>query len=499
MAVKDSNPDDDLEDVMQELLSNMSQLPSILGGLADAVKQMIDSISPLVTAVTNLFSAVTAATAIEEAHEKDGGTKATELLVTAVDKNTAALTKLTNIFEMLIRSAMARMNGGLTAITGGPKALTGVAPPNAPSPPGEAGGTGGGGLSGAIGGFSKALGVAAAAIGVFVVTVHLAEQAFNKMLGYVRLFNPGVVSLFQYALDNLGATIGRAFVPAIQVATQVIRQVTSMLVPVMNALQRIMSSFSESVGNSFVQVLELFTTMLMAVMPIIEFQLRGFATALQIAVALVVPPLRVFGEALTILGVILTSFLPTTNVMLNLNVAVQWVIRNMYVLSVQIMKLVGAMGAVNALIAHVESKLSAGDVAAQQPQIKTLDQIAKDLALAAAAAGGAAGGKEIGSEKEFWAKTLEEMKNTRDRGITLLQVVEQIRDAINRLIPGARGGNTPAPGTNGAGTGAGGITTEQVIDGLRGAIVGGGIGGLLGGPLGLITGGGAGGLIGGRK
>ena len=86
-------------------------------------------------------------------------------------------------------------------------------------------------------------------VSVFVVGINMAEREFQKIVGLVKLFNPGVVQMFQFALDNLGATIGRAFVPVVQAATGVVREWTAALAPVIQRLTPIMQEFSNILGN----------------------------------------------------------------------------------------------------------------------------------------------------------------------------------------------------------------------------------------------------------
>ena len=93
-----------------------------------------------------------------------------------------------------------------------------------------------------------------------------------------------------------------------------------------------------------------------------------------------------------------------------------------------------------------------------------MDQLSKDLALAASAAGGAAGQGGVQNQQEVWNKVLEDAKLARQNGVSIKDVLIDIRKAVEKLIPG--GGNAPAaPGGPAPG---------------RGGVAGGALGGILG-------------------
>lgn len=449
---------------------------------------------------------------------------ATQAVVDALDSLAGTADRILNVLEESLQSLNALALEHETRATGNARAI----------PVGPAGGAGESGLAG----LAKAGAVAAASLGVLTLAVNVAQQKFRQIEEYVRLFNPGVVAQFHHALGNVGATIGQAFAPAIQVATEVTRRWAAILAPVMQQLAPVVRQVAETFGNVLVRVLTIFGNLLRAALPAVAqvamvfgmvaevltpvlqgisqvlrvllllarvgFELSGFGLVVRVVTKLfeaLSTVLTVVDEALSIVEVVVgtlvdaflemvAGFIPVKDVMNRLNDAVQWVIRNMYVFAVHLARMAGLTNVVDALIAHVEGKLQTGATAAQQPQIKTLDQLGKDLALAAAAAGGAAGGGNgIRDQREFWQKTLEEMRAAKANGMSIKDLIAAILDELKKLNPFGPG-PAAAPSPGGGQVGAGGLPS--------GAVPGMVAGGLLGGPVGLVLGGVTGARLGSR-
>jgi len=452
----------DITDILNRTLNQLGTLPGIIGGLAQVVNRFTSAMTPVMTALGNVFS-------------HTGGT-----------------------------------GGG----TGG------------------GGGGGSTGPSAGLGQLAKIAGVAAVAIGAMVASVNIAQDAFQQLTNYVRLFNPGVIVIFQQALDNLGATIGRAFVPLFTDMTVVVRQFTAALAPVMQALVPIMQQFADTIGNILVASIQQFASVLNALIPSINaflevmggisqvfllvinivadiikiaaplmrlfYELSGMGTMVRILTRVfeaLNEVMKVFDAIIEIVSVtfntlmdtvvaLLGSIFPLQKIMDGLAQAVQFVVRNLYVFAVMMAKMAGMTGVVDALIASVEGRLKAGDTAAQSPQMKTIEQLSKDLALAAAAAGGAGGKNGVRNEQEFWQKTLEEMRAAKANGVSITQILQEIKAAILRMIPG--GGAVAAAPPNGGSVGGGGLRRE--IGTIVGGAVGTVVGGFLGGVPGAIAG-----------
>ena len=483
-----------LEAEFQKILDGLGDLPGIVGKLGDVVARLASSLTPLMNAIQRLMTLNTSSTATNPAATSQSLSNA------ATDRNTVATSRLTASIEHLIAS------------------INKTAMPALPRVNPVPGGGGGGGAEavGMLGRVAAVAAVAAAAIGVLVVGINLAEREFQKIVGLVKLFNPAVVQAFQFALDNLGATIGRAFVPVIQVAAAVVREWTAALAPVIQALVPIMQRFSEAFGNLLAGSMQTFGSVLQSMLPM----LTQWLEVLQLSATMMnafVQPLMIVARAMALFGRVLyeasglgtviriltrvfeafsktfeiveaafsilevtittvvdsimtmvSSIFPFKDAMDQLTRAVQYAIRNLYVFSVMLAKFLGFDGLADALIASVEGKTRQGDTAAQSPQIKSLEQLSKDLALAAAAAGGAAGQGGINSQQQFWNETLKEMRLAKANGGSMVDILREIRDALKRLANPFGGGANPPPGP--AQPGVGGIPPNNPFQGPPGLL-----------------------------
>jgi hypothetical protein len=524
----------DLTDIFKTVLEKLSALPGVVGTLASTVGRLTSQFTPLVSILN------TATTAISAANSSSGKGASS---VAAMDRNTAALTKLTTILEGLISAAASRVYGSSAgnalALGGGPRMLgpAGGGGGGTPSPPGSSGsGTGTGGAASALSKIAVAGAVAAAALGTLAVASRAVEDQFAKMVEYVRLFNPGVVEMFQREINNLGATIGRTFVPVIQMATDVVRQWSGTLAPIMASLAPVMRQLSETVGNIlgrgmaqlgniiramlpvfniFLDVVNLVVQALSATLGVVSVVVQGMAmfaralfevTGLGVILRTVTRMFEAFNiimqgvsEGMAIIGIVFDALLSSlmglvdvtgfiNSAMAQLRTAVEAMVRGMLVGTIFLAKFVGALGLVNDLIAYAEGKTMKGDTAAQSPAIKGIEQIAKDMALAASTAGGASG-LGVRSQEEFWSKTLQEMREAKKNGMSIQDLVKAILDELKKIATGGMFGGTPStppspPGMGGIGGAIGG--------GLKGGAIGFGVAGPVGGLIG-----GAGGALGG--
>lgn len=505
-----------MEDVLREVLEKLSRLPNAVGELGGIMGRFTASVSPLVAAIGNLMAAKSVSSAAT--------TSPTTVLAAAVEKNTLAITRLTVLFERMFASAMSRAGGGMLAL---PPAGGGSGGGMLSLPGGSAGGgAGGAGAASSTLSLAGVAAVAAAALGVLVVAVNILQDGFRKLAGFVQLFNPGVITQFQYAMDNMGATIGRAFVPIFQNMTEVVRRFTSMLAPVMGTLLPVVERFSGIFSNVLVSVLTQYANVMRSMIPLISQTLERMTLFVEIILAAVnvsslltralaivtrimydfsplgviikilVAALEIFNATMTVVTEAMNIFetvvnvlleainaffgnlIPVTGFMERLGYAIQFVIRNMYVFAVLMAKFAGLDGVLNALIASVEDKTKAGDTAAQSPQLKSLDQLAKDLAVAAASAGGASGPNSVKNQQEFWTKTLAEMNEARRNGVSIQTIMLAILDAIKQGFGIGGGGTANAPPPAGGNVGNGGLPNAGAI---AGGIAGGLPGFLIGG------------------
>lgn len=527
---------DDINDTLTDILGKLSTLP-LIGPALTALERLHSAIRPVISSLTSFLTASAVTTAATKAASPAGNT----VLVAALERNTNAVSRLASIIERIIAAVLSRMSGAQVSLApggGGPLALP-QHRGGGTSPPGSGGAGGAEAAAGAAGGLAKiaAVGaIAAAAIGALVVAVQTAEQMFNKMREWVNLFNPGVIQMFQYAMDNLGATIGRAFVPIFTEMIGIVRLLTSILAPIIQQLVPIVKQFAEIMGGMLTTYVQNFGSLLRGLLPVIEVFTSVFKVVGELALAMqswfvitiralamflkiimefspIGIMLKVLGKTLEALNVVMkivhesmdifqifitsiidavvefiSSFIPVEDIMNKLKEAVQFVIRNMYIFAITLAKTLGLTGVIDKLIKHVEGKLLVGDTAAQTPQIKGIEQLSKDLALAAASAGGAAGGVKVRDERDFWKKTLDEMKNARDNGVSIRDLIKAILDVLIRMSPAGRLVAAEQPSGGKVGGGGLPVSAPAVGAGIAGNVTGGVGGAVVGGITGALGG-----------
>jgi hypothetical protein len=430
------------------------------------------SIAPLIPILSSLGKGTTKtdAKAATKSDAKAGTT--TDSTATSKTSLQAALQQLT----VAVDQAVIVLRG--LAGRGGVATATPVKPNEEAKGEAAAGGAeeAAGGLAG---GLAMAAGAAVAAAGAL-------EALFAKIQTAVQAFSPATIELFNQAIDNFNATVGRAFVVVFTDLTEVIRQATGQIAPVMRALAPIVKEAADALGNFLVRYIQLAVERFQSLVPIIDLLVKAFEPVLEIlllvnnvftvmvrAVAMVVEVLltlsgvgiilqalttvlkivnesfKVLTEAMNILQVVIdfameafkalvTSFFPFTDILKNFQDAIRVVIRNMYVLAVAISRFFGLDGLVDKLIQSIQAKLERGDTAAQATQILGFEQLSKNLALkAAAASGGGQGG--VDNEREFWRQVLEDAKQARDSQKSFQGIVEagfkEVIDKLLKLIP----------------------------------------------------------------
>lgn len=477
MAKTYSNPNDSL----QLILAGLSKLPSVVEGTVSKFTKLLATVGSLSgLKLPSLPSSTT------KGQGDANGTQG-DPLSKAISGLTAQLVKLDATLTKLIGKA-----GGAQPVPTVPKTTEGEE----------------GGLGSVVAGLGKVAAIAGGvAIAAGAVTVGF-EQLLGKLQGFVGAISPATIEFFNRALLDLNATIGSGFLSVFQDLTQVINQAAAVIKPLIQQLAPLIKQVADYLGNMLVKMIQLTVANWRALIPLMEqlfvvirplveallsvasvlsILFRAFALLAQIATLLnpltyvlkalafaaqaINKGLEIVTAAFDIFEVafkaiidtavkFVSSFLPVTDIMGQLSKAVQGVIKNLYAMSVFMAKFLGLQQVVDAIIASVEEKTkSKGDVAAQQVSIKSIDQLSKDLAIAAASAGGGGQGG-VTNERQFWTdvlKDLQEIKNAPG----FRQILEAILEAIRNLNP-LRAGDAPkppAPGIGGlAGAGIGAAT-----------------------------------------
>ncbi len=329
------------------------------------------------------------------------------------------------------------------------------------------------------GGMAQAAEIAAAA----AATVQAMQQAFDTIKGFVEALSPATVQMFSMEMRNLQATIGQAFLPVIQIATQVVRDFADRLSPVMQQFAPVLGELVSRIAGalmpvlgSLVQIIQallpalqivtafmplvgvaiqlMMETLMMALSPVI-FGLQVLAAAMQsfnILLELAKIPLdtlallldttqRVMDAFSKTIVQLLHAFLP----MLGLGDAVKGVrdmFRDLAGALVKLVAVVAKMFGADKFLENLAEAFKPEEghraMAAGPAAIKGLEQIAKDIATASAMAQGKGTETEADrarKEEAAWRKTVaDSVKDIAVNGKTAEQQWKEFEKWLFKLM-----------------------------------------------------------------
>ena len=170
----------------------------------------------------------------------------------------------------------------------------GVKPPAAGTPSASGGGEGGGG--GAIAGIAAVAGPLAAVAGA-------ASQVTSAMIGLAKAASPVATLRFNLALDDLQATMGKVFLPVLELATQGIRGIADVLATVLPSAEE-MRDILSPVKDLFDAMRNIFDALAPAIKPLIPLvlQMVKIFTLLNPLIGPVILSIKLLGDALVALG-----------------------------------------------------------------------------------------------------------------------------------------------------------------------------------------------------
>ena len=286
-----------------------------------------------------------------------------------------------------------------------------------------------GGMSGALGAITGAvmgpLGQLAGAVGPFVAAL-----------------NPSLMRLFNQALRDLMATFGVALTPAIQHISALFNELSATIAPAMRALAPIIDNLMSILEGTLVPVIGIIADAFVALSPVIELVtsiMASIAEAMRVFYTVLRSALQVIWEVVKNLfgGVDLKGAAE----------GIRDVIHQLTKYFVQFAAYVAkALGYLDPFAKALEKNLK--DLEGQRPgqkaapenvRVTGLEQISKDLAVAAFAAQGA-GGQRKKSEAEFLEELIKEVREVQKNGQTLSQFLDTMGDKIiKQLIDGFEG------------------------------------------------------------
>jgi hypothetical protein len=311
----------------------------------------------------------------------------------------------------------------------------------------KAGGAAVGAATGGIAAGAAAL--AAAPVAFFEMVQGLA----GKIGSFVDAVNPGIMVQLDMATRDLTAVIGTALAPIMQAIVPIIKDLASAFLPVARAVADAFGSIIQSLGPAIDGITEVFFIAAETWMPIIEMIADIFTTIAPIFTALAAVAKAIwlaFGTLVTALvgimrdlfgfnvGDALKDFAEGVQVAMNNLVAV--LVRGI----ASLMKFFGFTSALSNLTKFFKGlaapKASAeGIAAAQNAQVKSIESVGRDAALAAVIASVVPGGKAGKKPEEFYADMVAELEGIGGNGTDLVAAINalpaKIASSVASLIP----------------------------------------------------------------
>lgn len=93
-------------------------------------------------------------------------------------------------------------------------------------------------------------------------------QVTNAITPFVGAFSPATVLVFQMAVDQVTATIGRALAPVLEAATVVVREFAEKLAPIVAFVQPIFASIANTIGGVLSAVIDGVAATIQGLMPL---------------------------------------------------------------------------------------------------------------------------------------------------------------------------------------------------------------------------------------
>lgn len=429
-------------------------LDSIFASLGEVVSRCVKGFASVNDAIANFAQTLAAASQAQQQQQEKDKPKG------------ADMGAVMDLIPASIRQVAARVNQAVAGLQELAAKYKGAAAPSVAKGGGAGGGeeSGGGGfatMAMAAGGVALALGAASAAI----------QGVVSAVKSSVSALSPSTMAGFDRAMRDMSATIGVGFAPIFQELIGIVRTISGVILPMMEALSPVMRSLTESVGGVLVPVFKLFAGIVEALMPVF----RILATIIELVVAILRPAFAMLTNAAVVLGVIFgvleailapivellkgwasvfdaigqvfevvgkvfkalaDTIMPLIKMLfqgLGLGKIFEflvWIIGQVvkaFIIAIATLaKLAGATDFIKNLRKSLEPKAGA-TAAITNVGIKSLDQISKDMATASAAASGP--GEKAQTETDMLAGILDTLTQIESQK----QPIEDIRDLVAQL------------------------------------------------------------------
>ena len=342
------------------------------------------------------------------------------------------------------------------------------------------GGGGGGGGNATIGALTAALGPLGAAFGGLSEAVGGLQQQFNSLIGavtpFVQAFNPSAVEALNLAMYDLQAVIGLALTPIVQTATDALKEIGAILLPIAEKLQPIIAQLASVLSAQLMLAVESIAGTFTALLPAVQALVTVFGALgelnrayMALFAAVLIPTAKAVGAVFQFLQPVIelvaaafkgvadlsealmtvfqtiaetvieaiAAFVPALDlkdVTNSLKDAFKQVTKGAIVAAAALARLLGAEGFIKNLkknLAGPVKKSAVGLGAAKNARTSTFEDLGKQLALAASVASGT--GEKKDEEKTWREDALEALNGLPDRE-SLKSILSDIADDLAEQI-----------------------------------------------------------------
>jgi hypothetical protein len=371
-------------------------------------------------------------------------------LTEAIEANTAAQLGTKGDLAKQQTAAKAKAPGSTAQALATPAAPTAVPAGGMKAAGGAIAKAGGVAVSAAAGGMAAGAAALAAAPVAFLEMV---QGLAGKIGSFVDAVNPGIMVQLDMATRDLTAVIGTALAPIMQAIVPIIKDLASALLPVARLVAETFGRIIESLQPAIDAITEIFFIAAATLMPIVEMVGDIFTTIAPIFTALAAVAKAIwlaFGSLVTALvGVMRDLFgFNVGDVLKDFAEGVQVAMNNLIAVLVRgiasLLKFFGFTSALSNLTKFFKGlaapKASAeGIAAAQNAQVKSIESVGRDAALAAVIASVVPGGKAGKKPEDFYADMVAELEGIGGNGTDLVAAINalpaKIASSVASLIP----------------------------------------------------------------
>lgn len=371
-------------------------------------------------------------------------------LTEAIEANTAAQLGTKGDLAKQQTAAKAKAPGNAAQALATPAAPTAVPAGGMKAAGGAVAKAGGAAVSAATGGMAAGAAALAAAPVAFL---EMMQGLAGKIGSFVDAVNPGIMVQLDMATRDLTAVIGTALAPIMQAIVPIIKDFASALLPVARLVAETFGRIIESLQPAIDAITEIFFIAAATLMPIVEMVGDIFTTIAPIFTALAAVAKAIwlaFGSLVTALvGIIRDLFgFNVGDVLKDFAEGVQVAMNNLIAVLVRgiasLLKFFGFTSALSNLTKFFKGlaapKASAeGIAAAQNAQVKSIESVGRDAALAAVIASVVPGGKAGKKPEDFYADMVTELEGIGGNGTDLVAAINalpaKIASSVASLIP----------------------------------------------------------------